>query len=171
MVDAKEWYNNIADGYDELYGEEQRKKLEIIKKYVKGRFQKCLDAGCGTGISTEYLLELCDEIMAVDISEKMLEIAKRKLKNKNVRFLNKDLKEINFDKEFDLIFCITVLQDDPESEKILEKLKKALKENGILVISVLKRSKRDWESLIRKYFKIIYKISEEKDFIFICKPY
>ena len=29
-----EYYNKIAEGYDELYKKEQLKKLELIKKYL-----------------------------------------------------------------------------------------------------------------------------------------
>ena len=170
IKDIKEWYNTIANSYDELYEEEQRKKLEIIKKELEGKkFKKGLDAGCGTGISTEYLLNFCEDVVAVDISEKMVEKAKRKLKN--VKFLIKDLKDIDFKEEFDLIFCITVLQDDENPEKILEKLKEALKKDGLIVISVLRR-KRDenyWKNIVAKYFKIEKVIIENKDVIFICK--
>ncbi len=167
---AEEWYNHLANIYDELYGEEQRRKLEIIKRFLKKRFNKCLDAGCGTGISTEYLLSICNEIIAIDISENMLRKAKERIKNKKVKFLKMDLKEMNFKEEFDLIFCITVLQDDPQPEKILAKLKEAIKKDGIAIISVLNRGKKDWEELIKRYFKIKEKILEEKDIIFICEP-
>ena len=168
---AEEWYNHLAKVYDELYGEEQEKKLKIIIEKIKGKYKKCMDAGCGTGISTKYLLNICDEIVAIDISENMIEKAKEKIKDNKVKFIKKDLKEIDYNGEFDLIFCITVLQDDPEPEKILMKLKKALKKDGILVLSILNRGKRDWESLIKKYFGIKEKILEEKDVIFICEPY
>ena len=46
-------YNNIAKSYNELHGEEQIKKLDIIKKNIK-IISPLLDVGCGTGISTNY---------------------------------------------------------------------------------------------------------------------
>ena len=48
-------YNKIASGYNELYEEEQLKKLKNIKDNIKVNItDKLLDIGCGTGISTNY---------------------------------------------------------------------------------------------------------------------
>ena len=51
----KTYYDNISKSYNQLYGEEQKKKLDIIKDcvHVKKSY-KLLDVGCGTGISSDF---------------------------------------------------------------------------------------------------------------------
>ena len=53
------YYDSIANGYNELHGEEQYKKLKIVQDFLKDdpdiEFTSELllfDVGCGTGIST-----------------------------------------------------------------------------------------------------------------------
>ena len=46
-------YSEIASSYNELYKDEQIKKLSMIKRNIKIA-PVLLDVGCGTGISTNY---------------------------------------------------------------------------------------------------------------------
>jgi SAM-dependent methyltransferase len=68
-----------ADSYAELgfpgtYYLAYRDLPEIIERHVHGR--RALDFGCGTGRSTRFLRDLGFDVIGVDISENMLEIAK-----------------------------------------------------------------------------------------------
>jgi ubiquinone/menaquinone biosynthesis C-methylase UbiE len=47
-------YDAEADGYDELYSEEQRTKYELaLRRIAISRGDRILDCGCGTGIFLE----------------------------------------------------------------------------------------------------------------------
>ncbi len=167
---VKVWYNSIFSSYDELYGEEQKDKINYIYSNFKRifgelQFEKGMDYGCGTGISIELVKKLCKRVYAYDISEKMLELAKKK--HPDVTFLS----EYNLNESFDLVTCITVLQDSEEPEKDLKNIYQTLHPNGLLIVSVLKRgSKKEyWKSLFEKYFDIIWEGEEVKDFVFFLK--
>ena len=68
------YYDDIAEGYDELHFEEQKKKAQIILKEIKiKKKDTLLDVGCGTGKVTE--LFPC-KAWGVDPSEKLLAKAK-----------------------------------------------------------------------------------------------
>lgn len=61
-------YDVIAAGYDELYGEEQEKKLSLIQYVIKGRI---LDIGAGTGIVAKHF----PNVVSLDPSPEMLSYA------------------------------------------------------------------------------------------------
>jgi len=166
---VREYYDNLSEVYDDLYGEEQEKKIRVIeeiynKLFNDKVFDKGLDYGCGTGISTIFLSKIAREVYIYDISEKMLEIAKNKVKNAII------IKKEDFDKYnnfFDVITSITVLQDSENPEEDLTNINKLLKDDGLLILSVLKkRGLAYWKPLIKKYFNIIWFYEEDKDFIF-----
>jgi ubiquinone/menaquinone biosynthesis C-methylase UbiE len=71
-----------------------------------------LELGCGTGKNTEWLVQKATQVVAVDFSQGMLDIAISKIKSKNVRFLQADItKNWDFNTEiFDLITCSLILE-------------------------------------------------------------
>ena len=122
---------------------------------------RILDAGCGTGSGTDYLIHLNSqaEVTAIDLSEKALEVAEERCNrsgviakhNKPVQFLQMKLEEATqLEGEFDFINCVGVLHHLPEPEKGIKAIAKKLKPGGILHIFVYAELGR-WEiSLMQK---------------------
>lgn len=165
----KEFYDNLSEIYDDFYGPEQRNKILLIEKiynklFLSKKFERGFDYGCGTGISTEFLSKIAKNVYIYDLSEKMIEKAKNKIKNSII--LKKDDLE-KYKDFFDIILSVTVLQDSLDPEKDLILLRNLLKDDGILVLSVLKkRGLSFWKPLIKKYFEIIWFEEEKNDYIF-----
>jgi len=153
------YYNSIAEGYDELYREEQTKKIELIKKYLKvKKSDYLLDVGTGTGIALEFFD--CRKI-GIDPSKELLKKAK-------VPVICSKAEKIPFkDKTFDVAISVTAIQNFDDIEKGLKEIKRVCK--GAVALTFLKKSKKRDEivELINKYFKIDKEIEEEKDLIFI----
>jgi len=61
-------YDVLAPGYDELYREEQEKKLALIAHVIKGNV---LDIGAGTGIVARHF----PNVVSLDPSPEMLAYA------------------------------------------------------------------------------------------------
>ena len=81
------------------------KTLKYLKKMNKSK-PNVLEIGTGSGcISIALQKELNTSILAIDISEKAIEIAKRNAKNNkvNINFFEKDLHNFNTNEQFDLI--------------------------------------------------------------------
>jgi 2-polyprenyl-3-methyl-5-hydroxy-6-metoxy-1,4-benzoquinol methylase len=127
---------------------------------------RILDAGCGTGSGTDYLIHLNPEaeIVAIDLSEKALEVAEQRCNrsgviakhNKPVKFHNLKLEEATqLEGEFDFINCVGVLHHLPEPLKGIQALASKLKPGGILHIFVYAELGR-WEiSLMQKAIALI----------------
>ena len=157
------YYNSISKGYDELYEEEQKKKLDLVKENLEiKKTDKLLDVGCGTGISSNFY---CD-VTGIDPSEKLLKIAEKKFPN--IQFLQAEAEELPFeDNHFDVVISLTVIHNFNDVDLGLKEIKRVGKDR--FVLSVLKKSEKfnDISYKIENMFKIIKKIEDEKDMIFI----
>ena len=116
---------------------------------------RILDAGCGTGSGTDYLIHLNPEaeIVAIDISEKALEVAQQRCQRSGV--LANRAKPVTFRHlkvedatelagEFDFINCVGVLHHLPEPLAGIQALAAKLAPGGLLHIFVYAELGR-WE--------------------------
>lgn len=153
-------YNEIAEGYNELYEQEQCRKLSIIKdKIVIDRFTSILDVGCGTGISSQFD---CN-VVGIDPSTGLLN------QNNNNNKLLGIAEQLPFkDSLFDYVISITSIHNFKNIKKSLNEMKRVGKDKCIF--SVLKRTKKfDFiKNLVNFFFEVNNIIEEEKDVIFFC---
>ena len=160
------YYDEIAKGYDELYGEEQKKKWAVAKKLISvSTIDVVLDLGCGTGIIIPEIAKQAKMVVGMDLSAGMLEKAP---KIGNVIYVLGDAADIPFEnKYFDKVVSLTMIQDIKEWQPVLAEIKRVCK--GEIVLTCLKRGK-DIEAIktrIEKFFKVKNFIEEEKDYIFL----
>src|SRR2546426_8652385 len=74
-----EWYNTLSGSYDELYGKEQSQKHQAVLEFLGNRrFQVLIDIGCVTGTFLKQAQEIYDYAIGIDLSRKMLQIARNK---------------------------------------------------------------------------------------------
>jgi len=160
------YYNEIAQGYEELHKEEQLKKIDFIKKHFKvKKNDKLLDVGCGTGLTTESWE--CQRY-GIDPSEKLLEKARKK--NSKIEYALASAEKIPFpDNHFDVVISITAIQNFNHIENGLKEIKRV--GNKRFVLSFLKKSqKKDIiEKLIRELFNVKQILEEEKDLIYFIE--
>ncbi len=163
-MNQENYYDKIADGYDELYEQEQNKKCALIKKETPWKIAgKILDVGCGSGISSEHFgADVC-----IDPSEKLLALADKK-NNKRLHIIGKAEKIYFNDNEFDFVISITAIQNFEDIEKGLSEIKRVGQK---FILTFLKKSekKSTIEKIIKKIFTVVKEIEEEKDIIFFCE--
>ncbi len=159
------YYDQIAEGYDELHGNEQRNKLIIFKSLIQPKEnERLLDVGCGSGISTEPWN--CVKI-GIDPSEKLIKIGNKQNRGKLIQGYGEELPFEN--DSFDYIISISAIQNFTNIRKGLEEIKRVSKSNSKIVISTLKRSSKitEIETNISELFKLEDKIIEDIDVIYV----
>ncbi len=133
-------FSKYAKCYDEYANIQKHCALKLISKIKRNGINKILDIGCGTGIFTELLREKFQnaEISAFDISQEMIEIAKKKLKGKQIKFFVSDAEKIPFknNEKFNLISSNASFQWFKNLEGVLSKYKEMLESDGIIFFSV-----------------------------------
>ena len=124
-MNIKEAYKNWSLQYDiNLNKTRDLEAISLRESLSNYSFDCCLEIGCGTGKNTEWLITKCDSILAIDISDEMLSIAKQKVTDKKVSFLNADItNNLDFnDNEFDLVVCSLVLEHIENINDIINKI-------------------------------------------------
>ena len=100
--------------------------------------KEILDFGGGTGLLALPLAKQAKSVTLVDTSEKMLEQARLKAEQqeiKNIHFLEQDLLKNPLKQEFDLIVVCRVLHHMPDLDEALSLFHQHLRENGQLLIA------------------------------------
>ena len=100
--------------------------------------KEILDFGGGTGLLSLPLAKQAKSVTLVDISEKMLEQARLKAEQqeiKNIQFLEQNLLANPLEQEFDLIVVCRVLHHMPDLDAALSLFHQHLRENGQLLIA------------------------------------
>jgi SAM-dependent methyltransferase len=117
---------------------------------------RILDAGCGTGVSTEYLVHLNPQanVVAIDISAGTLAVAKERCRRsgaERVEFHHLSLFDVDqLPGQFDLINSVGVLHHTADPKGGIQALAKKLAPGGLLHIFVYGEVGR-WEiSLMQK---------------------
>jgi ubiquinone/menaquinone biosynthesis C-methylase UbiE len=124
-MDIANAYNSWSAQYDT--NENKTRDLEALslQKIVQGKnFKHCLEVGCGTGKNTAWLLTICDQITAIDLSNGMLEIAKNKIQSERVNFIEADItKDWTFAKNtYDLVTFSLMLEHIEDLHAVFQKL-------------------------------------------------
>lgn len=113
-----------------------KRKVVVLSKIKDGDKIKILDAACGTGdLALMFASKYAAEVYALDLNEKMLEIAKNKalkadLKGK-INFVSGDLQSLPFENDFfDVVSVGFGLRNVEDLNKALSEIRRVLKPGG-----------------------------------------
>ncbi len=138
-MELEDFYDKMAKNYDKTEKKFEHislKTIENTKKYLKFS-DKVLDYACGPGTKTLELAGLVKEIHGIDISSKMIEIAKRKavrLKISNVDFSQGIIFDERLEREsFDVILGFNILHALEDTQKVMQRINELLKPGGFFI--------------------------------------
>jgi len=151
--------------------------IERTKKYLK-KDDIVLDFACGTGITTIQISGFVRKIHAIDISQRMIDIAEEKAeKNQisNIKFYKTDLFNEEFEKNsFDVLLAVNILYFLKNAPENISRIYELLKPGGLFIsatdclgenISLLNIIKHLLSRIGILPFMKMYSISELEDLV------
>lgn len=132
--------------------------VDAIAPLVRQDFfkKRVLDAACGLGRNSFWTVRWgAREVVAFDQDPVLLEHANRLLKRfSNVTVVQGDLYEKEWDRSFQVVFAIDVLEHLPDAAAAIESLAKPLSPHGIFLIRVPQRERRGILGLLLGMFRL-----------------
>lgn len=135
---SKAAFDQQAATYDkDIKGHHARSLYPVLlEKLSHIPFQSALDLGCGTGEMLKLILqkESGKELYGIDLSEKMLHVAKSKLPER-VKLLLGDSESLPFaDNTFDVVYCNDSFHHYPAPQNVLREVHRVLKQGGTFLM-------------------------------------
>lgn len=141
MADLKTHFNEASEVYDNLVQKTIPKYDEMIQALVNAIPEKenlrILDLGCGTGNITQKVKERFPDakITCLDISDKMIEVAKEKLAEyDNIEFVLGDFTIVDIIDDYDAIISSLALhhiKDENDKRAMYQCIYDSLKQDGV----------------------------------------
>lgn len=136
---------------------------ELLKEQSLG---KALELGCGTGLYTETLQKVAEEVVATDFSDEMIKAANHKRGVlENVTFMKANALNLQFDRgSFDTVFMANFIHIIEDPEKVIKESSRVLKKEGHIIITTFAADKMSFFnkiSLMIRYIKAFGKPSKE----------
>ncbi len=129
-------YDDFARVWDQqIAAPALRHVNHLIEQWVKPG-ALILDAGAGIGERTLAILAHSQpaEVIALDASERMLSIARSKIHDPRVRFVQGDVRALPFaDDTFDVVVCTWVIEIMEDPRAVVQEFIRVIKPGGIVI--------------------------------------
>ncbi|MCJ7786950.1 class I SAM-dependent methyltransferase [Patescibacteria group bacterium] len=134
-----EWWKKFLQSCPFLISDWVKKETYWLKKNIN-KNSIVLDIGCGWGDDLKTIAKIIKSGIGVDNDLKAIKEAKNNLSCfKNIKLFFKDAKKLYFkDNTFDYVICLgnTFGNLEKDKHKVLKEMKRIVKDNGKIVISV-----------------------------------
>jgi SAM-dependent methyltransferase len=129
-------FDSIAEVFDriaELDGGPLRQYLETV---FPAHGDRALDLGCGSGRHSTMLAARYHQVLGVDISEPMLQIARARHAQPNITYQQRDLRHVRGDTDgrFDLVFSVNTLHHVSDLEQTLHQIRDLVTPGGRVIL-------------------------------------
>lgn len=140
ILKRKDFFDRVAEAWEEEHcrPEGDVKLTRLLQRFDLKPGQVVLDAGCGTGRLVPLILKRIGvegRLVAVDISARMLELARKKYNYFNAIFYQADVCHLDASQVFDRIICLCVLPHLPDKKAAFQAFRKYLKPDGQIMIA------------------------------------
>ncbi len=135
-------WNEISATYHE-----HLHRYTLARKFTSEK--KVLDLACGEGYGANILAKNAKSVTGIDYDEETINHAKNMYRKKNIEFLQGSITDVPIkdSKLFDVIVCFEAIEHVDEPNKVLQEVKRLLKEDGIFLISTPNKIVYDSEQI------------------------
>lgn len=143
------------------------KRYQFAASYCQGK--KVLDAATGVGYGADYLTQVADNVVGIDIDPVAINYGKSKYLSNNLQLQVADVTQTTFaDSQFDVICSFETIEHLPNIPAYLQEMVRLLKPTGVYIVSTPQVAKTnnhpdnpyhyvefcrsDFEALLKQYF-------------------
>lgn len=109
-------------------------RYAFAAQYAGGK--DILDVGCGVGYGSQWLAKAgAKSVLGIDLSDEAIEHARHNYYHPAVSFKQSDATAIVRGEGYDLVTCFELIEHIEQQETVLDLIKDALRDDGILAIS------------------------------------
>jgi SAM-dependent methyltransferase len=129
MADLFERYAEITDG-------EIRPWLAEVIPDRSGRGSRAVDLGCGNGRFTGLLADRYDKVLAVDIAERQVEIARATRDRPNITYEHRDMRKVTPERDgrFGLVLSVNTITQLRDYDNALRQVRGLVAPGGHAVV-------------------------------------
>ena len=154
MQEHKNFWDRNAGRYDRFmrkdgaaYGE----MYALIQPIV--RHKTVLELATGTGLIAKHIVNAAAHIEATDASAEMIAEAKRDNRSAKLHFSVQDMFRLPYAEEsFDVVIVSNALHIVPQPEKALAEIRRALKDDGVLIAPTFTHAGNSFSGKVRAFF-------------------
>jgi len=169
--EIKDYWNKRSSTFDLSPGhiianrKEENAWKSLLQDKVGGNNRKILDIGTGTGFLSLMLAEMGHEVVGLDISEEMIEKAKKKAVGQGVEIMFKqgDAENLPFETGyFDALVNRAVLWTLPDPKKAIAEWRRVLKPGGKLCFFLHEPHPNGVADRVRRHFGNLFILIAER---------
>ncbi len=134
-------YSQLAEYYYYIEKSGRNFKQELLcldLLFRSYRVRKVVDLGCGTGEHAEALRRMGYEVLGIDNSSYMLEVAKKRFPNSKFQLAN--MQDFNVSSTYDALICLygtfNYLLTTQEIQNALDSIYATLRPKGLLILEI-----------------------------------
>lgn len=149
-------FDRVAELYDSSLSPLPEEYCQLIQeRFVSSENDRIIDLGCGSGLLTFILSRFSNHIEGIDISKKLIKIARSRDRKKRIKWVCNAVENFDFGcNKYSLIISCESFHLFPNIDELVEKCARGLKLNGFLCIAWYSY---EWEEQLKDIIIDIFK--------------
>jgi ubiquinone/menaquinone biosynthesis C-methylase UbiE len=150
-------------------------ELKILRQISSIKnIDNALEIGCGNGYGSKLIKKhfYANNIVAIDLDERMIKIANKRNKDTTVTYKVMDASKLDLpDNSFDVVFDFGIIHHIPNWKDCIDEIKRVLKPNGELILedlsieSFTKDIGKLWRILTDHPYNLMYSAAEFTEYM------